>query len=108
MWVALRKIEARQRDRALNGEPAPDIARDVVAELAGEHRLDLLRLEAAHERVEEKDGPRPAEPCHRGIGDGAAPADWSAIHTPTAGTRARSASRRSRDWRSPSASGVSR
>jgi hypothetical protein len=65
--------ERRKRDHALNGKPSPDIARDVVAGLVGEHRPDLLRLEAAHERVEEKDAPGPAETCHGGI-NGPAPA----------------------------------
>ena len=39
----------------------------------GKHRLDLCRLEAADERIEDKNAPRPAETCHGSIG-GAAPA----------------------------------
>ena len=44
-----------KREREAHGEQARDVAAREVAELVGEHRLDLRGREALEQRVEEDD-----------------------------------------------------
>ncbi len=57
----VRRPEGRQQNGTLDEEPSPHIAVDVVAELVGQHRLDLVGGELGDQRVEEKDPSGPAE-----------------------------------------------
>ena len=53
--------ERDQGQRALDEQPAADVAVDLVAELVREHRLDLVGGELVEQGVEEQDAPGAAE-----------------------------------------------
>src|SRR4030095_2438145 len=62
-----RQSRGDEQEHPLDEQAAPDVAVDVMAELVGQHGLDLLRSEAAQERIEDDDPPRAPDADRRGV-----------------------------------------